>query len=53
MPEGVAILSIDDVRTAGRPDRLRVAVQHTGLTAADQVEPWKAFWGDWLDALAG
>lgn len=52
MPEGVAIVAIEDVRAAGRPDRLRVAVQHGGLAAADQVEEWKAFWGDWLEALA-
>lgn len=45
---GVAQIALDPL-----PDgRLRIAVSHERLTSADEVEAWKAFWGEWFDALA-
>ncbi len=31
--------------------RTRIAVAHTKLAEASDVEVWKSFWGEWLDAL--
>jgi hypothetical protein len=35
-----------------RPDgRTRVAVQHEHLPAAADVDRWKFWWSDWLEAI--
>ena len=31
--------------------RARVAVEHTKLATFDDIERWKFFWAEWLDAL--
>ena len=31
--------------------RVTVHVEHARLAGPDQVESWKAFWGEWLDAI--
>lgn len=46
---GVALIDVVD---AG-PDRSKVAVQHTKLASVDDIERWKHFWSEWLDALDG
>lgn len=43
---------IAEVAVAPRDDgRATVSVAHTKLGSPDEVEHWKAFWGDWLEAL--
>jgi len=32
-------------------DRTKVTVQHNRLPTFDDVEQWKFFWADWLEAL--
>ena len=44
---GVAQIAIDP-----KPDgRIRVAVAHERLPAPEDVESWKAYWADWLEAI--
>ena len=44
---GVAIIDLQP-----RPDgRVTVSVAHEKLPSPDDVVEWKAWWGDWLDAL--
>ncbi len=46
---GVAVISLD-----GRADgRTKVTVAHERLPAFDDVEEWKFYWSDWLDAIDG
>jgi hypothetical protein len=40
----VAVLARDD-------GRVTVTVAHTKLSAPEDVDLWKAFWADWLEAL--
>jgi hypothetical protein len=44
---GVAIMSF----TAVDDGRARVSIQHRGLATVDQVDEWKFYWSDWLEAL--
>ena len=44
---GIAMFSLED-RGGGRS---KVTVAHTGLPAYDDVEEWKFYWADWLDAI--
>lgn len=37
-----------DVASNGRT---KLAIMHEKLQALDEIELWKAYWGDWLDAL--
>ena len=46
--QGVALVSLDPL-----PDgRTRVTVSHERLDTPEDVGIWKAYWADWLDALA-
>lgn len=44
---GVALIAIDP-RDDGR---VRVSVAHERLPQTDDVEEWKMFWGEWLEAI--
>ena len=44
---GVASISIED-RGSGRA---KVTVQHEKLPSFDDVEEWKYYWGEWLEAV--
>lgn len=45
---------VAEIAIAARDDgRATVIVSHARLSAAEEVEHWKAFWGDWLAALDG
>ena len=44
---GVAILTLEE-RNAGRT---KVGIEHGGLPAFDDVEEWKFYWAEWLDAI--
>ncbi|WP_271985689.1 hypothetical protein [Pseudoclavibacter terrae] len=33
--------------------RTKLAIMHEKLQVLDEIELWKAYWGDWLDALEG
>lgn len=44
---GVAVISLDDAGGA----RTKIAVQHSRLPDFDDVEQWKFYWSDWLDAI--
>lgn len=46
--EGVAEIAIVDLGDG----RARITVRHAKLVSFDRVEPWKAFWGEWLATLA-
>lgn len=47
LDEGVVLFTLDP-----RPDgKVRVTVTHSNLTGPAAVERWKAFWGQWLQAL--
>jgi hypothetical protein len=46
--EGVAVMAIEP-RADGR---VTVHVSHEKLASPEAVQRWKAFWGEWLDALA-
>lgn len=48
MAEGAALVSVE----AKDDDRMRVAIQHTGLPDLTARDAWAGYWGDWLDALA-
>ena len=43
---GFGFGELDDGRT-------KVTVQHAKLPAFEDIEEWKFYWGDWLDALDG
>ena len=45
---GVAQIALDSA-TEGRT---RVSIQHEKLNAPEDVERWKSYWADWLDAIA-
>lgn len=47
MSEGVALFAIEPVDDG----RVKVTVQHSRLPAFDDVAQWKAYWGDWLEAI--
>ena len=47
MTAGVAEIAIEPKGDG----RVRVTVSHAKLPAAEEVAFWKAYWGDWLDAL--
>ncbi len=41
-----------EISLATRDDgRVKVTVQHHRLPTHDEVEPWRAFWGAWLEAV--
>ena len=44
---GVALLSVTPVADG----RCKVAVEHAGLPTSEEVERWRFFWDEWLDAL--
>ncbi len=46
--QGVALMSLTAADTG---DRCTITVAHEKLVAYDDVERWKFYWGDWLDAL--
>jgi len=46
---GVAQISL----TPASKERTAVSVQHAGLATYDDVEEWKFYWSDWLDAIDG
>ncbi len=46
--QGVALLSLDPLPDA----RTKVTVSHERLSAPEDVAVWKAYWAEWLDALA-
>jgi hypothetical protein len=49
MESGIAEITLEAL-----PDgRTRVSVAHTGLPIGDAADAWRAWWGEWLDALAG
>lgn len=44
---GIALVSLEQ-----RPDgRTKVAIEHSGLPAFEDVTQWKFYWDDWLSAL--
>jgi hypothetical protein len=45
--EGIALVSID----RRDDERATVTVSHEKLPSSDAVGRWKAYWGEWLDAL--
>lgn len=45
---GVALFSMDQKPHA----RATVTVSHTRLTTADDVDRWKFYWSEWLEAIA-
>ncbi|HEX2027193.1 MAG TPA: hypothetical protein VHF25_04260 [Nitriliruptorales bacterium] len=47
LSDGVAEIAI----TPKHDGRATIAVQHAKLSSSEEVAHWKAFWGDWLDAL--
>lgn len=44
---GVVMFTVDDAPR----DRIRVTVTHEKLPSLDESEPWRDFWGEWLDAV--
>jgi hypothetical protein len=44
---GTAVISVEPKGD----DRARITIQHTALPAFDDVERWKFYWKEWLDAL--
>jgi hypothetical protein len=47
LSEGVALFGVEQ-----KPDgRTRVTIQHDKLTSLDDVERWRFYWGEWLDAI--
>lgn len=44
---GVAMLTLDQVDGG----RVKVRIEHTRLPAFDDVEEWKFYWSEWLDAI--
>lgn len=41
-----------EITIATRPNgRVKVTIAHERLPKAADVERWKAYWGEWLDAL--
>jgi hypothetical protein len=44
---GVAIIALDPLADG----RTTISVAHEKLPAAEDVEVWKAYWGDWLEAV--
>lgn len=53
MAEGVAQISIEakPPASADAAERMTVRIQHNKLDTSDDIERWKFFWSDWLDAL--
>lgn len=45
---GAVLLSFDPVG----PDRTRVTVTHERLADTEQVEQWRGYWEEWLEAIA-
>ncbi|MBL8929981.1 MAG: hypothetical protein JNL54_07660 [Kineosporiaceae bacterium] len=45
--ESVAGITLHEL-TGGR---LRIVVEHRGLASVDEVEQWKFYWSDWIDAV--
>ena len=41
----------DPAIDAGPDGKVRVSITHSKLTEPAAVEHWKAFWGEWLQAL--
>ena len=48
MAEGAALFTIE----AKDDERMRVAIQHTGLPGLEARDAWAGYWTAWLDALA-
>src|SRR5690606_31486844 len=48
MESGTAEVALDVLADG----RTRVSVAHTGLPTGDAAEAWRAWWGEWLEALA-
>lgn len=46
---GVALIAIDPLDSG----RVRISVSHERLPVAAEVEEWKAFWTEWLEAIDG
>ena len=47
MGTGSAIIRLEE-RSGGRT---QIAIQHSQLPTFDDVEEWKFYWGEWLDAI--
>lgn len=48
MTDGAALFTVE----AKDGDRMRVAIQHTGLASLDARDAWADYWTAWLDTLA-
>jgi hypothetical protein len=46
--EGVVLFTFDPAAS----DRTRVTVTHEQLSSPGEVEVWKKYWTDWLEAVA-
>ena len=48
---GVANIGIDNGSAPRSDGRVKVTVAHEKLPALEDVEPWKAYWSQWLGAI--
>jgi hypothetical protein len=43
--------TVEIAMTSRDDGRVTVHIEHARLAGPDQVEPWKAYWGEWLEAI--